>query len=376
MATAATVELHESQGLDPHSVQLEFKAASGEGNRLTVSIVGESSDYYDVRLVDSAAILEPVGSGCSGGGAPGTALSCTLHKPAWAQMVPCGGKFGCPTVPGSQWDVSMRFVLGSAESHFDAGAMARPAGSVAPPIPMTIVTGPGNDRVITSDTKDVVEASAGDDFVRTGAGEDTFMGGAAADGADDVDLGTGIDLAEYKERSTRILFQSDDLANDGALGEGDKLIGGEEFESGSGDDFLLGSPVAAIVDLMGGGPGNDTLRGGRGQGEDLLAGGPGRDRIYGAEGADLLGGSQGSDQIYGGSGGDEINGWTGNDIVRGGAGPDEIELGDGTDRGVGGKGPDDIDCGRGDGDKAWIDPIDRTRRCELYTRLPYPVFPR
>ena len=63
----------------------------------------------------------------------------------------------------------------------------------------------------------------------------------------------------------------------------DRLKVGPEsatVHGGSGDDVLLGPGT------MYGGPGNDTLRGGRG--DDQLTGGPGRDVIYGGAGNDQL----------------------------------------------------------------------------------------
>lgn len=336
-AVAATVDVRESRG-EVNSAHLDFKAAAGEGNRLTVSVVGESADYYDVRLVDAAASIG-AGSGCGGGGSPGAPVDCEVHKPRLAQAIQCL-KYGCTYVPGTEWKVSMHFLLGDAGSHLEVASMPD-----AKEIPLAIAPGMGDDVVVTGAGDDTIEASTGADTVRAGAGEDTFKGGPAADGADDVDLDPGFDAFEYQERTSAVAI-SDDLApNDGAPGEGDKLVGGEEFYSGSGDDLLVGSPVPTFGDGLDGGDGDDVIRGG--PSDNILDGEGGDDRIYGGSNHDLLRGGDGADRIYGEAGGDEIGAWSGDDLVRGGGGNDQIELRDGDDDVWGGKGNDQIELGEG-----------------------------
>jgi Ca2+-binding RTX toxin-like protein len=128
-----------------------------------------------------------------------------------------------------------------------------------------------------------------------------------------------------------------------------------------------------VVDGRGGndricaGPGNDTLRGGRGidkiaggGGNDRIFGGKGPDRLEGGRGHDLIDGEQGSDRIVGGPGDDRLHGDKGNDTVLGGAGADRIDGGPGddprlaggrgTDQVFGGPGSDRATGGPGDGD--------------------------
>ncbi len=360
-AVGATVEVLQTTG-DTNKAELVFTATAGEGNRLTVSVGGESGDSYDLRLLDTSANVAP-GIGCSGGETPGAPVSCALHKPVPQQYSSCVKTF-CIPFAGTAWDVSMRFSLGDAGSLLDAGAIPNPPPTVPPnslsaasPIPITVTPGAGNDTVITAGGADVVRASAGDDRVRTGAGADKFLGGPAPDGADDVDLGAGDDTVEYSERGSTVLYSADGAANDGAPGEGDNLVDAEAFFSGSGDDSLDGggAPGGPLpVDHLFGAAGDDEVVGG--SGEDLLGGGTGSDRILGGGGNDRIidvlgnrsGADGGDDHAGGGAGDDEIELGPGDDVGRGGVGNDLLTLGPGADRGSGGPGRDTLYGGYGD----------------------------
>jgi len=330
-ASAATVEVRESHG-DVNTAQLDFKAAPGEGNRLTVSIVGESDTHYEMRFHDTATSIS-ASNGCSGGGEPGVPVSCAVRKPRPPDREGdrCS-KFGCAEVPGTEWRVSLHFALGDGGSHLEAASM--------PKIPLEVTPGAGDDVISTGAGNDLIGASAGNDTVRTGGGEDEFKGGPASDGADDIDLDPGFDAFDYRERSSAIAFSDDQIANDGASGEQDRLVGSEEFYSGSGDDLLEGSAVSSFGDVIDGGDGNDLIRGG--PSSNILDGEGGDDRIYGESNGDLIRGGEGADEIYGGEGRDEIDAWSGDDLVRGGPGNDQIELGWGDDSARGGGGHDDL----------------------------------
>jgi len=98
---------------------------------------------------------------------------------------------------------------------------------------------------------------------------------------------------------------------------------------GPGNDRLRveGSLVGAENVRFGGGPGNDTIRGGAE--DDLIESGPGADRIHGEAGADgLVGGLPGPTFIYGGEEGDLMaagGGCAGGAIV-GGPGRDDASF--------------------------------------------------
>ena len=341
-AVGATVEVLQTTG-ETNKAELVFTATAGEGNQLTVSVAGESSDTYDIRLLDTAANVAP-GTGCSGGGAPGVPVSCALHKPVPQQYSTCVKTFCIPFI-GSAWDVRMRFSLGDAGSLLDAGSIPNPPPTVPPnsltaasPIPITVTPGAGNDTVITAGGADVVRANAGSDRVRTGEGADEILGGLAPDGADDVDLGGGVDTFDYSERSSTVLYSADGAANDGAPGEGDNLVDAEAFFSGSGDDVLKGGGARGgtfPVDHLFGAAGDDVVIGG--SGNDLLGGGTGSDRILGGGGNDRIFDVPGSRSGVDG----------GDDKAGGGAGDDEIALGLGDDVGRGGAGNDVADAGPG-----------------------------
>jgi hypothetical protein len=98
--------------------------------------------------------------------------------------------------------------------------------------------------------------------------------------------------------------------------------------------------------------------------------------IVGSNGPDYLPGGGGNDTIIGRGGNDTIVGGAGDDLLEGGAGDDVIDGGPGRDRIFGGKGSDTIiaadgtkdvvDCGAGS-DRAFADPVDVLRGCEVVT---------
>ncbi|MFC5462307.1 peroxidase family protein [Massilia niabensis] len=120
--------------------------------------------------------------------------------------------------------------------------------------------------------------------------------------------------------------------------------------------------------VLGGTPGNDTLKGGRGMdtlwgdgGNDILDGGDEADQVHGGDGDDIItdhGTPAGAaDFLRGDNGNDVISNGAGNDIVFGGAGQDffivgpdftEIFAGEGNDFAIGGNGPDLLMGNEGD----------------------------
>ncbi len=82
-------------------------------------------------------------------------------------------------------------------------------------------------------------------------------------------------------------------------------------------------PGSARSNVLLGTPGDDSIRGGNGEGDDVLIGKGGNDALSGGDGADTLDGGSGNDMLYGG---------TGNDTYQFaiGAGVDRIEENDST----------------------------------------------
>ncbi len=354
---AATVGVEELP-TEPRQAKVAFAGASGEANRLTVSIAGEEGLFYDLRLLDAVAPIQP-GLGCSGGGAAGVAVRCKVHKPTPGDRFVCFK--GCTYTPGTKWDLSLTFKLGDAGSRLDTTALPATASdpqqpwAAAPPIRVTVIPGAGDDTVLTGPGPDVIESSPGADLVRTGDGEDEFKGGPIPDGPDDVDLGGGAydhDTIDYSERNGDVRCDPNGLADDGGADEGDNLGVAATVQTGAGADTLVGSPGPHYGSRLIGGAGADTIHGG--SEKDEILGGEGDDELFGGAGDDYLRDpsydeeeGSGNDTGSGGPGDDQIELGSGGDEVFGGAGEDQIESGPGDDRAAGGPGRDQIELGPG-----------------------------
>ena len=70
---------------------------------------------------------------------------------------------------------------------------------------------------------DVLDGGNGVDTIQGGDGGDIITNGAAADGADSVAGGPGIDLSNYATRMNPVKVSLDDVANDGQVGENDDV---------------------------------------------------------------------------------------------------------------------------------------------------------
>ena len=210
--------------------------------------------------------------------------------------------------------------------------------------PATVNGGAGNDRLRGGGGTDTLNGGEGNDALDGGAGDDNLDGGAGDDrlgggvsGADALTGGDGRDGADYSRRIAAVNVSLDGQANDGAEGEGDNVAADvEAVHGGSGDDTLTGSDGANVLS---GGDGNDTLNGGGGA--DALNGGAGNDTVNGDGGDDRLGGGDGDDTVSGGDGNDWLVGGLGADRLLGGAGNDRIVALDGViDTVDGGEGTD------------------------------------
>jgi hypothetical protein len=175
--------------------------------------------------------------------------------------------------------------------------------------------GAGDDFIATSslpDTigggsgKDTINGGSGADVIRGDAGDDTLMGLA---GADEIDGGDGVDTANYPGLEAVVITLGDELANDGRVGEGDRLLRVENIGGSQADDLITGSSAS-----------------------NTLFGHKGNDVLDGRSGHDTLLGWSGNDQLLGGDGNDILDGGAGNDTLVGGAGSDRLEGGDGADR--------------------------------------------
>ncbi|MCZ6522254.1 MAG: Ig-like domain-containing protein, partial [Alphaproteobacteria bacterium] len=119
------------------------------------------------------------------------------------------------------------------------------------------------------------------------------------------------------------------------------FTGGDSFTytvsdgNGGADTATVG---VTVYNVLGGGPGNDTVQGGNGPdkimgygGDDLLKGKGGGDALYGGTGNDTLQGQKGDDTLFGEDGNDSLSGGAGDDTLDGGAGNDSLAGGAGDD---------------------------------------------
>jgi hypothetical protein len=171
-----------------------------------------------------------------------------------------------------------------------------------------------------------VDGGAGDDDIRVTGGIFTLLGGAGADRLDAT--GAMSASVDYGDHVAGVTVRLNGLADDGAAGEGDNVLG----------------PVTGI----GGGSGNDRLEAGPAgsslagaAGDDVLVGSPERDHLTGGDGDDQLFAGEGSDSLVGDAGADTLSGGDGLDEVSYYAiGPLRLSIGDGPNDGVAGEGDD------------------------------------
>ncbi|MEM9715517.1 MAG: calcium-binding protein [Pseudomonadota bacterium] len=149
----------------------------------------------------------------------------------------------------------------------------------------------------------------------------------------------------------------DDVMGDGhqdfegnAIGGSDGIIdkingheGSDDIDAGSGNDLAAGDTVGAEWSLVNGKWVYDPSK--------IYANGSAKtfdDVIRGGDGDDVILGNGGNDTLYGDAGDDLINAGTGDDNAYGGTGDDVLNLEDGDDYAEGGQGADIINAGAGD----------------------------
>jgi myo-inositol-hexaphosphate 3-phosphohydrolase len=148
----------------------------------------------------------------------------------------------------------------------------------------------GNDTVTAAGGNGTGTALTAPATIEGGVGTDTLTGGLAADA---FIGGDGTDTVLYAG-SAAVTVTLDDLANDGAVGEGDNVGADvERVTTGSGNDSIAGSAAGNLLkaadgaDVLTGGFGKDTLEGGGGNDQlgardgvaDTVRCGPGVDTV-------------------------------------------------------------------------------------------------
>jgi VCBS repeat-containing protein len=132
-----------------------------------------------------------------------------------------------------------------------------------------VTGGAGDDTLIGNANANVLNGGAGDDILTGGLGNDTLTGGA------------GIDTASYAGETGNLFINlSAGTTQRNSVAE-DTLSGIENATGGSGNDAILGSTAANVLD---GGAGNDAIGGGAGN--DTIIGGAGNDVMDGGAGDD------------------------------------------------------------------------------------------
>jgi hypothetical protein len=131
----------------------------------------------------------------------------------------------------------------------------------------------GEGDTVGADFEGILGGS-GNDVLTGGPGDDLLDGGP---GADQMNGGGGDDVVDYSLRTAAVTADADGVAgDDGEAGEGDSIAADvEDLVGGDGNDSLTGNSSANYI---WGGPGNDVLDGGGGvdwffadDGDDTIA---------------------------------------------------------------------------------------------------------
>jgi Ca2+-binding RTX toxin-like protein len=178
----------------------------------------------------------------------------------------------------------------------------------------------GDDLILGNDGADTLKAGAGDDLVKAGAGDDVVFGN---DGNDDIFGGSGRDLLTGDAGNDRLFGDAGDDAIEGGTGN-DTVYGGAGNDRviatvGDGDDTYFGDTEEDTLDYSAISA-NITadLGNGIGQHGSVTSAQSGIDKVFGFE--DFIGGS-GNDTIIASSVANVMDGGGGNDtFVFGSAG--------------------------------------------------------
>ena len=315
-----------SAGLDGTDVFIDFQAAAGVENDMTVVTAAGSivlSDTADTINVATGSQLI-----CAGGGT--NTVTCTNPNIVFATT-----RLG---------DMNDGVVASGTVSFFaDAGT--------------------GNDEVTATNSSDTTRARVsvsgdeGNDTIVTGDGDDNAGGGP---GTDSLSMGNGDDSADgdIGDGDRVDLGPGDDRSNlNAADGAGDVAIGGPGLDSLSmGPTSFPPPPIDIVLDLEAGTVGGTNV---------------GAATVTGFEDVDLFG--HRSTNVRGTPGQNVITTREGADTVDPGAGSDFINLSAGDDHALARDGfPDLVRCGPGN-DTAQVDQTDLITDCEQVDLAEVPV---
>ena len=204
------------------------------------------------------------------------------------------------------------------------------------------------DVLIGDSHNNIITGGPGNDVEVGNSGNDTFNMGTAADGADRISGGFGLDTVSYAGRHGNLHVSLDGVSNDGAKAEHDNVLGDvENVVTGRGNDTIMGNKGD---NRLNGGPGVNTVsfaNAPRGITVNLTTGKSsnwGHDVllnfrfVLGSRFSDTIIGNALPNSLVGGSGNDVLDGLGGNDFLSGGLGNDRLNGGTGTDTCSGGPG--------------------------------------
>lgn len=238
---------------------LQYTAAPGQANRLTVTMAPTGTDNVYRYTIDDVYPIRIAFGDC--------------RHPVASDRT----KVTCPLVLSDDSDpfYAGKFYLGDKN---DTLRFVNPSDQDFAANQFWL--GAGNDRAVT----------------RQGDGGPDGSSIYGQNGQDVIDTGPGGDLSFILGGNNNDTISVHGLGNATGGNGDDKLYGFDDEQSFSGD---------AGDDLI------DT-----GDGADLIYGGPGDDRLYGRKGDDRIYGNSGNDQLYGGLGQDFLSGGPGRDLVR------------------------------------------------------------
>jgi hypothetical protein len=253
-ASASVVSL--DPGAPDAPPRITYTASSGEANKLNVTVAGATAQVDDPG---------------AGTVTPGTNCAAVTPK-----------KVTCTNPNGNTIQILLATLGDGADTATVAGAGSSLDG------------GPGNDTLTGGASQDFLKGGGGTDTLKGNAGNDTLSDGDTSGSAnkDTLDGGADSDTVDYAARTAAVTVDLVDPAGDGETGENDVLTGIENIGGGSGNDVLRGTDVANSI---GGGAGNDEIDG-RG-GDDQLTGADGNDTLIGGAGVDDIEGGNGDDTL-------------------------------------------------------------------------------
>jgi Ca2+-binding RTX toxin-like protein len=183
------------------------------------------------------------------------------------------------------------------------------------PFGMRIEGGGGRDTLLGGKAGDRIIGGSGSDILHGNGGNDNLQGSA---GADHINGEGGSDTISYLGRPTGVTVNLGEIGGDGEAGENDNVASDVETVIGTdfADTIIAGGKRGYFfdgrggADILTGGGGNDTLKGGLFP--DSLTGNGGNDHFISND--DEGNGLFSIDQLWGGSGTDTANAGTNDEV--------------------------------------------------------------